>query len=309
MTDYNNHRLYLKYKYKYNLLKNQLGGYNNSYVARLILTISNIKNQTADIKRTINNKITNTGHGSIFLGSSSYMKGGERNIRILVGAHFHSDELKIGLFGGKCNKDEKTIHTMIRETIEEIFNFKPSIEIILAIENYLNIHTNFYYIYKMENSNAYSYLFDVSILGNFIEIINSINNRLEIIFPYPSGARFPIIKYLSNDNFSDMSSVYGKLDGIDTNNKTIDLITFMRERYINKRIYIYSLNEIKYLGFPALGKILNSIDTMHYNLYNYTTRERENIKIDKLLYKFLTSSLIIDINSWIRNNQSMVYSD
>lgn len=292
MTDYNNHMLYLKYKYKYSLLKTQLGGYkNNSHVSQLILTLSQIKGQTADIKKSINNKITNTGHGSIFLGSSSTMRGGNRNIRILVGAHFHRHNLKIGLFGGKCNKDEKTIHTMIRETIEEIFNFKPSMEIIVAIEDFLNIHTDFYYIYKMEYSDSYSYLFDISILGNFIEIINSINNGLEIILPYPSGAKFPIIKYLSNDNFSDNSSVYGKLDGIDTNNKTIYLIPFLTERYINKRIHVDSLNEIKYLSFPSIEKIFSSIHSGQYELYNHTTRRRETIKFDGLFIKILTRFL------------------
>jgi hypothetical protein len=285
MSDYNNHRLYLKY----NILRDQFGGYkSNSHIARFILTMSHLKGQTADIKKDINNKITNTGHGSIFLGSSSYMRGGDRNVRILVGAHFDHHELKIGLFGGKCNRDEKTIHTMIRETIEEIFNFKPSMGIIVTIEHFLNNHTDFYYIYKMEKSNAYSYVFDISILGNFIEIINSINNGLEIIFPYPVGNKYPIIKYLSNDNFSDMSSIYGKLDGIDTNNKTIHLIPFLTERYINKRIYVDSLNEIKYLGFPSIEKIFSSIHTGSYNLYNHTTRKREIIKLDGLFIKILT---------------------
>jgi hypothetical protein len=296
MTD--NYRLYLKYKHKYSSLKNQIGGYKiNSSVGRFILTLSQIKGQTADIKRTINNKITNTGHGSIFLGSSSSMRGGDKNIRILVGAHFHRYELKIGLFGGKCNKDEKTIHTMIRETIEEIFNFKPSIEIIVAIEDFLNIHTDFYYIYKMGKSDSHSYLFDISILGNFIEIINSINNGLELIFPYPSGNKYPIIKYLSDDNFSDISSIHGAIDGKNTH-KTINLIPFLTERHIEKRIYIDSLNEIKYLGFPSIEKIFSSIHIGSYNLYNHKQHRRDTIKFDRLFIKILTILLISDIKSY-----------
>ena len=289
----NNFQLkYIKYKKKYLELKNQKGGYvNDSYILKIINTLNIITDQSPAEKNHINNKITNTGHGSIFLGSSSSMEGGDKDIRILVAAQYTRYGLKMSLFGGKCDAGEKTINTMIRETIEEIFNFKPSREIILSIESFIISKPDIYFIHKMENSDAYSYVFDVSILGDFIEIINSINNGMPLIIPYPNGRIYPLISYLSKNKYSDESSVHGKQSGSSYN--TIDLIKFMKERYIDnhRKMPPDSLNEIKFLSFPRLNNINRRISSGTYDIYNSNTKNRETIEIERIFLKILTSSL------------------
>jgi hypothetical protein len=114
--------------------------------------LSKTDNQTHEIKRAINKSITNTGHGSLFLGSSTRLEGGDKNIRLLVGAHFaRHGKLKIGVFGGKCDPDEMTIDTVIRETIEEVFNFPASLLMIHHIRYFLNENPDFYYILALVN--------------------------------------------------------------------------------------------------------------------------------------------------------------
>jgi hypothetical protein len=290
------------------LLREQCGGYKkNALISNIILKLSCNKKQTAIIKRSINNKITKTGHGSIFMGSSSTMAGSDANIRILVGIHSNKNE--IGIFGGKSEDDEKVIHTMIRETIEEIFNFKPTLEMVTMIEQFLNENTDCYYIQKMGNPDAYaySYIFDISILGDFINIMKYYsNNKLEIKIPDPSGKQLYLVNYISKEKFSDKSSVHGILDGkLDrTSELTINLTKFMIDRqiYTHRMPHSHSLNEIKYLSFPSLFKLIDSLSKEgSYNVYNQSTNRRERVSFERILIKILNSQLIDDINHILVN--------
>jgi hypothetical protein len=121
------------------LTYSQRGGFkNNSYIIDIIRNINRITNQDRHIKKIINNMITNTGHGSIFLGTAGNMTESDMGIRILVGTQYRRNVLNINVFGGKSNRGEKVIHTMIRETIEEIFNFIPSRDLINRLELFIN---------------------------------------------------------------------------------------------------------------------------------------------------------------------------
>ena len=273
----------------------QKGGFkNNSYIIDIIRNINRITNQDRHTKKIINNMKTNTGHGAIFLGTSSSMTDGDKEIRILVGTQYRGRGLNINVFGGQCERDEKTIHTMIRETIEEIFNFIPSRELINRIELFINsLPNSYYYIHDItEGRNAFSYIFDVGILGDFIEIINTTNRRQKLIVPYPGGREFILSDYILYVNFSDKSSVHGIVDGEIAEHNTIDLKQFMIDRYVDRKTPVHSLNEIRYLSFPSLFKLKDEfIRTRRYNIYNPITKSRESLELDRLLVNILIGSL------------------
>ena len=293
-------------------MNNQHGGYiKNSFVSQIISDISKTNNQTDDIKRHINKSITNTGHGSLFFGSSNRLEEGEQNIRILVGAHFSHGKLQIGVFGGKCEPDEMTIDTVIRETIEEIFNFPATDLMIRYIRDYLNDNTEFYYIYQVSRSDikpAYSYIFDVSILGDFIRIIKNISQRQNTIFLIPANEGMANVEnYLeSNIKIKGCSSFDSKYNsGTDT---TIKLVEFMKTRYISWKLKKMQMDrgvkkrpgmdEIKYLSFVSLKKIVAAIPSKHYNLFNFTTNQREYLEMQWFLIKILTKDIIDIIRSY-----------
>ncbi len=293
-------------------MDNQYGGYiTTSFVSQIIIDISIRTNQTPEIKRAINNSITNTGHGSILLGSSRRLEGGDRNIRMLVGAHFsRHDSLKIGGFGGKCNRGEITIDTMIRETIEEIFNIEVSPLMIDTIRNFLNINTDYYYIYLFSERNpAYSYIFDVSILGDFIRIINQIYRQQNIELSIPANDGFSNIDlYLESDiRFSDTSSFNGANPERGYGN-TIRLVEFMRSRYLSRGIFeTYrrmgitrpsGLDEIKYLSFVSLTKLLASAPSGRYELFNFNKNRRESLRMKHFLINLLGKDIIRFISSY-----------
>jgi hypothetical protein len=293
-------------------MNNQYGGYiTSSFVSQIIVDISRRTNQTPEIKRAINMSVTNSGHGSILLGSSARLERGDRNIRMLVGAHFaRHGALKIGTFGGKCNRGEMTIDTMIRETIEEIFNFEASHLMIDGIREFLNINTDFYYIYQFSETNrAYSYIFDVSILGDFIRIIDQIYKQQNIALYIPANDSFSNIDlYLENNiKFGDMSSFNG------TNTETgygttIRLVEFMRNRYLSKGIFETcrrmgirrpsGLDEIKYVSFVSLSKLLAGVPSGRYDLFNFTKNRRENLQMQEFLIKLLGKDIIRIILSY-----------
>ncbi len=248
----------------------QKGGYINSH----ILKLSTKYNQTSEIKLTINNTITNTGHGSVFLGTAADYECDDKNIRMLVGAHFSDTTLKLGSFGGSCNKGEMTIDTVIRETIEEIFNFYPTSKMIEEIRDFLNNNTQLYFIFNMkETTNAYSYLFDISILADFIRIISTNGNYF-----IPSGESLQNI-----NNYLDDS--------------TIKLYKFLKERFISKRIISgkVGLDEIKYLSFPALQHLVDNADKGSYNVFIFGTNQRELLPMRDILIKLLKSDIIKEI--------------
>lgn len=280
-----------------------------SLASIIIRNLSTNHNQTADMKRYINRSVTNTGHGSIFLGSSARLENGDRNIRILVGAHFaRHGKLKIGIFGGKCDPGESTIDTMIRETIEEVFNFKASPGMIRHIRIFLNEHPDLYYIHQMSRSTiAYSYFFDVSILGVFIKIIKSIPSLKDVILLIPATDKLSnIVNFLeTNIRMRDLSSFDGPSSaGSET---TIKLVEFIKTRYISWKLQeMYSrigiqrdsgLDEVKYLSFVSLNKIVAAVPIGNYDLYNFVKKRRENLKMQDFLVKILTNDIITEILS------------
>jgi hypothetical protein len=287
-------------------MNNQLGGYiNTSKMSKIIVKLSTEYNQTPQNKIDINNSITNTGHGSIFLGSSARLENGDKNIRILIGAHYSSHgKLKIGVFGGRCERGELTIDTIIRETIEEIFNIIPNKTIIENIRGFLNTNTDYYFIVPTSSGRAYSYIFDVSVLGDFIKIM--IDNNPNLLIPTINNTMSNLSTYLiSNAQFTDESS----FDGINNpssltylfsmfgfrNNPTINLIKFIKERKVGRKYRDehrqIGLNEIRYLSFASLDKILDSISSRHYNMFNFTNNKRETLEFQDLFLKLLTTSL------------------
>ncbi len=287
-------------------MNNQFGGYIiSSFVNQIINDISRRANQTPEIKRAINSSITNTGHGCILLGSSSRLEGGDRNIRMLVGAHFaRHGNLKIGTFGGGCNRGEMTIDTMIRETIEEIFNFRASQSMIERIREFLNINTHLYYIFQVsDTTRAYSYIFDISILGDFIKIIRDIHQPQNITFFIPADDGLSNLNlYLdANIRYSDTSSFSGANPEVGPEN-TIRLIEFMRNRYISRGIFetyrrlrIHreaGLDEIKYLSFVSLSKLLAGVPARRYKLFNFNKNRRENLEMQDFLVRLLSKDIM-----------------
>jgi hypothetical protein len=279
---------------------NHHGGYiNSSHVNSIIRELSEKDGETPEIKRSVNNSITNSGHGSIFIGTSGNYNGGDRNIRMLIGTHFAKRvPLKIGIFGGKCNRGELTIDTVIRETIEEIFNFKPRPIIIERIRDFLNHNTELYYIFQVSpDHRAYSYVFDVSILGDFIRIISNsgiINN-----IPRQTADRNIAEYYVPNIEYSDLSSFNGNYP-YDSIGSTISLSEFLKDRYISteraRRERRDGLNEIKYLSFASLGKLVGAArSTGRYDIYDFVNNRRENLQMQDFLRNLLTKDIILEI--------------
>ncbi len=281
---------------------NQYGGFiSSSHVSSIIKELSDKYGETPEIKLSVNNSITNSGHGSIFLGTSASYEGGDRNIRILIGAHFaRSVPLKIGIFGGKCDRGEMTLDTVIRETIEEIFNFKTNPLMIKEIRNFLNQNTQLYFIFQASQSHkAYSYIFDVSILGDFIRIISQIGRTINTTYSIPINRGVNNIEqyYIPNIEFTDLSSFNGNpYTGI---NSTIRLSDFLRDRYVfSEQLASHQsgLNEIKYLSFASLGKIAVAARTTGvYDIYNFVNGRRETLQFQNFFKKILTTDIIDDI--------------
>ncbi len=281
-----------------------------SFVSHIIADLSRQFGQTPDLKRQVNNSITRTGHGSIFLGSSSRLEGGDRNIRILVGAHFSGHGVrKIDTFGGKCERDEETIRTVVRETIEEVFNIPADYQMVDAIIYYLNINTHLYYISQIgSHSVAYSYIFDVSVLGEFIRIINEVSghNNVSYFIPTNDGLANIGLYLQSNIQFSDMSS----FDGVfprSGSGTTIKLVDFLKTRNISHKMQeiqrrlhtrrLPGLDEVKYLSFVSLSKLVAAAPSGRYRLYNFNKNRREDLQmryffanlLNKDIFRFILS--------------------
>ncbi len=275
-------------------MSNLKGGYiTSSRVAGIIHYLSNKYNQTAQKKLEINNSITNTGHGSVFLGSSSHLEGGDRNIRMLVGAHFSGyGKLKVGIFGGSCDAGERTLFTVIRETIEEVFGIRPHSILLDLISEFLNMNPDYYYINASTDGRSFTYIFDVSILGDFIRIFESQRGacRIPTIYGYKECFSYLVL----GEAFEDASSFQGKIRGA-SDEYTIDLIKFIRERYIPNKIN--SLTEIKYLSFVSLYKLIGSIPFGYYDVFNFTNNKRERLEHQTFFNRHLQKDIYKEILS------------
>ncbi len=257
-----------------------------SITRNVIVDLSTRYGQTHEMKREINNSSTYTGHGSILLGSSARLEGGEGNIRMLVGAHFsRHGSLKIGTFGGKCDGSEITLDTVIRETIEEVFNIPTSDRMVKNIRDYLNTNTDLYYIYQASRrSTAYCYIFDVNILGEFVRIMNELNEPRIFVTP-------------TDDCFTNINQyVEYTRTGI-----TFNVVKFIKERYIShktreiyRRLHVHQhsgLNEIKYLSFVTLSKLVAASHN-RYRLFNFKKHRREDLEMQYFLVKLLETDIM-----------------
>lgn len=293
-------------------MNSQHGGYMiSSYVGQIIIDLSKRTNQTSEIKRAINSSITNTGHGCILLGSSARLDGGDRKIRMLVGAHFaRHGTLEIGTFGGGCNRNEMTIDTVIRETIEEIFDFEVSQSMIDRIRVFLNINTDYYYIFQInETKLSYSYIFDVSILGVFIKIIEEIYRPQKISYFIPTNNGMTNLYFFLKDNvkYSDLSSFDGD-NSQSGQNTTIKLVDFIKTRAISSKMQNNrrkmglkskpGLEEIKYMSFVSLSKLVASAPIGSYNIFNFNKNRRENLRMQNFLVSLLGKDIIRYILSY-----------
>ena len=202
--------------------------------------------------------------------------------------------------GGRVDlEDDVIIDTVIRETIEEIFNFKATIYMIEEIRNFLNNNTQAYFIFQVsEHHRAYSYVFDVSILGDFIRIISQLGRDRNTAYYIPTKTGLTIINnyYKPDVEFTDLSSFNGNHPyiGIDS---TIKLSDFLRDRYVSRdRRDRSGLNEIKYLSFASLAKLVYSAQTNGlYEIFNFTNSRREMMQMQDFLRNLLNKDIILEI--------------
>jgi hypothetical protein len=281
---------------------NDISSVTTSYAHSAVYKLISNHNQSNEERLDINASVTNTGHGAIFISSSN-----DGKLQLLVGAHFaRHGELKIGIFGGKCDRGERTIDTMIREVIEEIFCFKASPSMIYHISTFLNKNPHLYYIHQMGNTHyAYSYFFDVSILGVFIQIILSLENEANLI-PTSYGLA-NIDKFLQkNITMRDYSSFDGPhYPGFET---TIKLVEFIKTRYISERLQrTYKqmgihpqagLNEVKYLSCVSLTEILDALPHKRFHLVNFVKNIFENLKMQTFLVKILSNEIFEELKTY-----------
>lgn len=230
--------------------------------------LSSYHNQTTDMKIAINNTNAIAGQGSVFIGSF------DNELRILIGAHFGSKsvsepstEMKIGVFGGSNEANELIIDTVIRETMEEIFNYTPTPEMVKSIRDFLNTNTD-YYVHQM-TSNSYSYIFDLNMLGEFIKRINAINSN--VMIPIKTGL-VNLNNYLVDDIFN--------------------LVGFIIDRDIVQVAAKKGLYEVKYLSLPSLKNICSTENK--YSILNFNTKERQLLNYQPIFIK-LKESLLTEI--------------
>jgi hypothetical protein len=160
-----NQNKYEKYRIK-NLI---FGGVREDSLGSRIIKLLNEKYPVDKMK--INSEENKNG-GVLFIGNS-YNEPGK--IRMLIGVNSNDE---IDIFGGKPDPNEKVIYTAIREAIEEIFNIKPDTNKLNNIIDYIISHPKIYYVYESFTS-SYTYIFDVSFLGNIIWYLT--NEEREIV--------------------------------------------------------------------------------------------------------------------------------
>jgi hypothetical protein len=212
--------------------------------ATIITSLSTKYNQTRENKISINNSKSECGHGAIFIGK---LKEDSSNLRMLVGRTCTN---KIGVFGGGNESGENIIDTVIRESIEEIFNLIPTKQTIYSIKNYLNSNTHLYFIFQIKNSSrAYSYMFDVDILGVFE-------------------------RFISNSGFNLISFIIARKNNTEGTKRK-------------------GLNEIKYLSFASLHKLVEGGDK--YAIYNFKTKTREPLYYQEIFKALLQTDIIKEI--------------
>jgi hypothetical protein len=176
---------------------------------------------------------------------------------------------------------------MIRETIEEIFNFKPSPAIIASIESYLNGHGSDSYQIVAYDRSSYTYIFDISTLGNFIEQMN--NNGETRFNKYMLRGSFP-----PGDQSSVTDNMFTNFIGCRSNSLTIDLPRFMQERPVPTVRPGHGLNEYYAIGFPVLDDLqTRARATGKYNFFNEVTKTRESLAMTDILMGLIERPSII----------------
>jgi|694.fasta_scaffold114957_2 hypothetical protein len=265
---------YLKYKQKYFNLKQSLsGGTIRVSKAYKILNSLTVADGILD-PDTINNIPSDGSYnaGVLFIGSLS---SEPENIRVLCGKSNNTRGSQLDTFGGRIERGETILIGVIREVIEEIFNFPPTDEIINMLSKYFNKSAKDSYKIIELAPKSYCYIFDISTLGNIIEIMN-----------LPRGAgknNSTFLKYMIKGKFNNNASVpnikktdfkegapiiMGQAPSV-----TINLQSFMRERQIPGVPARNGLNEVLVIGFPSINKLLKEAGEKPF-IYNFTN-ERE----------------------------------
>jgi len=243
-------------------MKNNYLIYKNK--CKKILTMLNssmIKSTLKYENKNINNiiskyKFANFGTynaGAVFLG---YLN--DNKLRILCSKEQRKHNNKyihvLNIVGGNIEPNETILRGLIREIIEEIFNIKVKKCYVDKIEEYIK-GIDCYEIIKF-NLDSYTYIFDISILGKFLEFLSECGNK-------------KYKKYILKDN--------------------IDIINFIKERDIPNEIPENGLNEVLSLGFEDFDKLKYNIlnNPLKCDFFNMKTNETEQLKCYNVLKKII----------------------
>jgi hypothetical protein len=262
---------YSKYVNKYNNLVNEISGgtIRTSGAWGILNGLTPADGVVGSV--ATNALVSNGGFnvGVAFIGSLSNDPG---RIRILCGkerrwnAGALAYEDVLSTFGGRIEVGETVLTGLIRETIEEIFNFIPSAAIIGNLTRYLTTTgLNSYKIIRMGGgANNYVYIFDVSTLGNFIEEISRSGNHV-------FDAYFLRGSFTNNASVPSFNQANFVLGG---RHVTVNLPVFMRNRPIPVANPGGGLNEIRNIGFPNIRDLAAGVLAAphQYNFFNETTR-------------------------------------
>jgi hypothetical protein len=141
----------------------------------------------------------------------------------------------------------------------------------------------------------------VSILGDFIIIISTIGRRNNIAYFIPTNRSLTNIEeyHVLHIQFRDLSSFNGANPSPGTGS-TIDLSRFLRERFIRKQPHRterrHGLDEIKYLSFASLSKLIESARTTgRYNIFIFGISERKNLEIQRFFRNALLNQIILSL--------------
>jgi len=226
-----------------------------------ILNSSVIKSTLKYEDKNINNiiskyKFSNFGTfnaGAVFFG---YLN--DNKLRILCSKeqrkHNNTYIHVLNIVGGNIEPNETILRGLIREILEEIFNIKVKKCYVDKIEEYIK-GIDCYEIIKF-NSESYTYIFDISILGKFLEFVSKCGNK-------------DFDKYILKDN--------------------IDIVKFIKERDIPTKIPKNGLNEVLSLGFEEFDKLKNNIlnNPSKCDFINMKTNEIEQLKCYNVLKKII----------------------
>lgn len=226
-----------------------------------ILNSSVIKSTLKYEDKNINNiiskyKFANFGThnaGAVFLG---YLD--DNKLRILCSKEqrkYNNTYIHVlNIVGGNIEPNETILRGLIREILEEVFNIKVKKCYVDKIEEYIR-SIDCYEIINLK-LDSYTYIFDIAILGKFLEFVSRCGNK-------------DFDKYILKDN--------------------IDIVKYIKERKIPKEIPKNGLNEVLSLGFEEFNKLKYNIlnNPSKCDFFNMKTNEIEQLKCYNVLEKII----------------------